>query len=48
MFIKFLKKLFTPKKEIVKEIPKPKPMMCPQHTRFKKSCPACLQVRGYV
>ena len=51
--IKYLKKLWkkyfrglgysrTKKEvEVVKPIPKPKPLHCLTHKRFKKSCPNC-------
>jgi len=50
---KLLKKLFgqtsTPLPEnvgekIVKLVPKPKPLHCHNHKRFKKSCPTCQEV----
>tara|TARA_R100001530_G_scaffold31962_1_gene25128 strand:- start:231 stop:407 length:177 start_codon:yes stop_codon:yes gene_type:complete len=50
---KLLKKLFgqTSKalpenigEEVVKPTPKPKPLHCNGHKRFKKSCPACVEV----
>jgi len=30
--------------EVVKSIPKPKPLHCNNHNRFKKSCPACKEI----
>tara|TARA_B100000809_G_scaffold789_1_gene899 strand:- start:1780 stop:1956 length:177 start_codon:yes stop_codon:yes gene_type:complete len=30
--------------EVVKPIPKPKPLHCKGHNRFKKSCPSCQEV----
>ena len=53
MFIKFLKKLFKPKIqkdvhiEIYEDAPKPI-LKCAQHIKFKKSCPVCLQSKGYA
>ena len=30
--------------EVVKPVPKPKPLHCDNHKRFKKSCPTCREV----
>jgi len=30
--------------KIVKPTPKPKPLHCANHNRFKKSCPTCAEV----
>ena len=30
--------------KIVKSTPKPKPLHCVSHNRFKKSCPTCQEV----
>tara|TARA_R100001369_G_scaffold4077_1_gene12221 strand:+ start:250 stop:414 length:165 start_codon:yes stop_codon:yes gene_type:complete len=52
MFIKLLKKLFTPKKQKVKkiikkivkkEIKEQETFFCSTHIKFKKSCPQCIQ-----
>jgi len=54
MFIKLLKKLFTPKKQIIKkktvkkeikqqEIKQQETFFCSTHIKFKKSCPQCIQ-----
>ena len=56
MFIKLLKKIFTPTGqkdehlEFYEDIPKPEiPVFrCSQHVRFKKSCPTCLKAHGYA
>jgi len=29
---------------VLKPIPQPRPLHCPSHTRFKKSCPACKEI----
>ena len=49
MFIKLLKKLFTPKKQIIKKkivkkkIKEHETFFCSTHVKFKKSCPHCIQ-----
>jgi|5B_taG_2_1085324.scaffolds.fasta_scaffold18530_4 hypothetical protein len=56
MFIKFFKKIFTPKPQkdphlaFYEDVPEPEiPILkCAKHIKFKKSCPICLQSKGYV
>ena len=56
MFIKFFKNLFTPEPQkdphiaLYEDVPEPEiPILkCAKHIRFKKSCPTCLQSKGYV
>jgi hypothetical protein len=56
MFIKLLKKIFTPTKQkdehlsFYEDMPEPEITVfkCSQHVRFKKSCPTCLKAHGYA
>ena len=55
MFIKFLKNLFykeekDPHIALYEDLPEPEvPILkCAKHIKFKKSCPICLQAKGYA